>query len=80
MLQSSGFLQKENPGIVDNTVLFEKDKEIEVLKEKKRLRKNRDRFKRSLKKEEEQVKSLLKSVNKIEELKLQLLNILQQQS
>ena len=64
------FFTKRKSGIVDNTVLFEKDKEIEVLKEQKKgLEKTETDLRESLEKEEEQVKSLLKSVNKIEEHK-----------
>ena len=64
------FFTKRKSGIVDNTVLFEKDKEIEVLKEQKKgLEKTETDLRESLEKEEEQVKSLLKSVNSIEQHK-----------
>lgn len=64
------FFTKRKSGIVDNTVLFEKDKEIEVLKEQKKgLEKTETDLRESLEKEEEQVKSLLESVNRIEEHK-----------
>ena len=64
------FFTKRKSGIVDKTVLFEKDKEIEVLKEQKKgLEKTETDLRESFEKEEEQVKSLLKSVNKIEEHK-----------
>tara|TARA_Y100001970_G_scaffold4790_1_gene5447 strand:- start:15533 stop:16696 length:1164 start_codon:yes stop_codon:yes gene_type:complete len=64
------FFTKRKSGIVDNTVLFEKDKEIEVLKEQKKgLEKTETDLRESLVKEEEQVKSLLKSVNSIEQHK-----------
>jgi|TARA_B100001964_G_scaffold204372_1_gene234059 DNA recombination protein RmuC len=64
------FFTKRKSGIIDNTVLFEKEKEIGVLREEKKgLEKTEVDLRESLEIEREQVTKLLASVNKINDHK-----------
>ena len=64
------FLAKKKSGSIDNTLIFEKDKEIDVLKEQKKgLEKTEKDLRKSLDDEKDEVQRLLSSINKIDEHK-----------
>ena len=64
------FLAKKKSGSIDNTLIIEKDKEIDVLKEQKKgLEKTEKDLRKSLDDEKDEVQRLLSSINKIDEHK-----------